>query len=134
MSRGAASAVFVESDRRATAAIAKNLAQTRLTGTIHTLDVFTYLDRLAAPATFDVIFADPPYARKSGERDFTPELLRSGSLRFALKPDGIFILEHLPLDTLALGAEWVLIRDKRYGATAVAFLRTVESGTVAEKP
>ena len=50
-------------------------------------------------------------------------MLRSESLRRALKPDGIFILEHLPHASLDIGPEWELIRDKRYGATAVAFLR-----------
>lgn len=123
LSRGAASAVFVDSDRRASATIEKNLAHTRLTGTIQTIDIFHYLDRLAGAATFDVIIADPPYAKKPGERDFAPELLRSESLRRALKPGGIFVLEHLPHATLDPGPEWELIRDKRYGATAVAFLR-----------
>ena len=123
LSRGAASAVFVESDRRACAAIEKNLAHTRLRGTIHTLDIFSYLDRLAGPSSFDAIFADPPYAKKPGERDFAPELLRSESLRRALKPGGAFVLEYLPGATLPLDNDWELIRDKRYGATAVAFLR-----------
>ena len=53
LSRGAAASVFVESDRRATATIEKNLAHTKLTGTIHTLDIFSYLDRLAGEASFD---------------------------------------------------------------------------------
>ena len=123
LSRGAASAVFVENDRRAIAAIEKNLAHTRLTGAIHALDIFRYLDRLAAPASFDAIFADPPYAKAPGERDFAPELLRSESLRRALKPGGLFILEHLPGDSLLVGEDWKLLRDKRYGATAVALLQ-----------
>ena len=123
LSRGAAGAVFVENDRRAIVAIEKNLAHTRLRGSVHTLDIFAYLDRLAAPGAFGVIFADPPYAKAPGERDFAPELLRSDSLRRALKPDGIFILEYLPGAKLPLENDWELIRDKRYGATAVAVLR-----------
>ena len=123
LSRGAAAAVFVENDRRATAVIEKNLAHTRLTGTIHTLDIFSYLDRLAGAAAFDAILADPPYAKQPGERDFAPELLRSESLRRALKPGGLFILEHLPHAALDLAPAWELVRAKRYGATAVAFLR-----------
>ena len=125
LSRGAASATFVENDRLAVAAIGNNLACTRLTGTVHALDIFSYLDRLAAPASLDAIFADPPYAKQPGERDFTAELLRCESLRRALKPAGLFILEHLPAATLPLGGEWELVRDKRYGATAVAFLRVL---------
>ncbi len=123
LSRGATQATFVESDRRAVASIEKNLTYTRLTGTVHPLDIFSYLDRLAARASFDLIFADPPYAKAPGDRDFTPELLRSESLRAALRPDGIFILEHLPGAKLPLGTEWECTRQKRYGATEVAFLR-----------
>jgi 16S rRNA (guanine966-N2)-methyltransferase len=123
LSRGADSVVFAENDPRAVAVIEKNLAHTRLAGAIHALDVFSYLDRLAAAETFDIIFADPPYAKAPGERDFAPELLSNSNLQHALKPDGIFVLEHLPNTALPLGAAWDAIRDKRYGATAVAFLR-----------
>lgn len=122
LSRGAASATFVDNDRRAIVTVEKNLQRTRLTGTVHALDIFSYLDRLAPTAAFDVIFADPPYAKAPGERDFTPELLASESLHRALKPDGLFILEHLPGDRLSLGTTWRCSRQKRYGGTEVAFL------------
>ena len=88
-------------------------------------DVFSYLDRLAGPQSFDIILADPPYAKYPGERDFDPELLTNAGLRNSLKPDGIFVLEHLPNKDLPTYAEWDCFRDKRYGATAVAFLRPV---------
>ena len=127
LSRGAARATFVEKDRRAIEIIGKNLARTKLAGPVHALDIFSYLDRLTDAAQFDIIFADPPYAKQPGERDFAPELLASESLRRALKPDGIFVLEHLPHAKLPLGTAWESIRSKRYGATAVAFLRTTKS-------
>lgn len=123
LSRGAASAVFIESDRRAVAAIERNLEKTKLTGDIRALDVFHYLDRAALPGSFDVILADPPYAKAPGERDFTPELVGSEPLRLALAPGGIFVLEHLPGAKLALRDRWECVRQKRYGATEVAFLR-----------
>ena len=123
LSRGAAHVTFVESDPVAVKSIEQNLAKTRLRGEVHELDIFSYLDRRAAPVTFDLIIADPPYAKQPGERDFAPELLASQSLREKLAPGGLFILEHLPGATLALGDVWECTRDKRYGATAVAFLR-----------
>ncbi|HEV7405581.1 MAG TPA: 16S rRNA (guanine(966)-N(2))-methyltransferase RsmD [Chthoniobacteraceae bacterium] len=133
LSRGAASAVFVEKDFRAAEVIRKNLEKTRLPGgEVHQMDIFAYLDRVA-PSTgsgpgagegeFRVIFADPPYAKQAGERDFTPELLNSESLRRALAPDGFFVLEHLPGQELPLGESWDCTRQKRYGATEVAYLR-----------
>jgi 16S rRNA (guanine966-N2)-methyltransferase len=123
LSRGAASAVFVEKDFRAAEVIRKNLEKTRLVGgDVHQMDIFAYLDRLAGAGEFRVIFADPPYAKQPGERDFTPELLSSESLRRALAPDGFFVLEHLPGQQLPLGEHWRCTRQKRYGATEVAYL------------
>src|SRR5262245_32255678 len=66
LSRGAASVTFVENDRRAVAAIERNLEKTRLHGTVQSADVFRFLDRFAAPASFDLILADPPYSKSSG--------------------------------------------------------------------
>lgn len=123
LSRGAAGATFVESERRAVQAIEKNLALTRLSGTVHGMDVFRYLDRFASLASYEIIIADPPYAKAPGERDFTPELLGSETLRQALAPGGIFVLEHLPGAKLPLRSIWECFRQKRYGATEVAFLR-----------
>jgi 16S rRNA (guanine966-N2)-methyltransferase len=127
LSRGAAAVTFVESDRRAVAAIERNLEKTRLSGEVQAMDVFRYLDRFAGHGSFDVILADPPYAKAAGERDFTPELLGSESLRVALAPQGVFILEHLPGAKLPLRDVWECLRQKRYGATEVAFLRLVKA-------
>jgi 16S rRNA (guanine966-N2)-methyltransferase len=123
LSRGAKSAVFVESHGPTVEVLRRNLQKTHLVGEVHTMDVFSYLDRIAPAAGFDVVFADPPYAKAPGERDFTSELLGSASLRRSLAPDGIFVLEHLPNVDLPVRQEWECIRDKRYGATAVAFFR-----------
>ncbi len=130
LSRGARHVVMVESERLAVETIRKNLQKTRLTGGVHEMDVFSYLDRLAAPGSFDIIIADPPYAKREGERDFTNELLASENLRAALAPGGIFVLEHRPGAKLPLKDRWTLLRQKRYGATELALLR-VASGTNA---
>ena len=73
-----------------------------------------------AEAAFD---APPEWLKKRLERDFTPELLGSEALRKALAPHGIFVLEHLPGAKLPLRNGWECFRQKRYGATEVAFLR-----------
>lgn len=135
LSRGAASVIFVESDRRAVAAIEKNLEKTHLAGpaaTVQQMDVFRFLDRreggAEASGTYEIILADPPYAKAEGERDFTPELLCAPMLRRALAPGGIFVLEHLPGAKLKLNGAWECFRQKRYGATEVALLRAVPTG------
>jgi 16S rRNA (guanine966-N2)-methyltransferase len=130
LSRGAAHAVFVENDRRGAETIQRNLDHTALapkSAGVHPMDVFSYLDRFATPEAFDLIFADPPYRKQPGERDFTPELLASDSLHRALAADGIFILEHLPNAELDLKNRWECIRQKKYGATAVALLRKLDA-------
>ncbi len=126
LSRGAASATLVEKEPRALKSIERNLQAARLTAKVIESDVFSYLDRLAPPAGFELIFADPPYAKRPGERDFTPELLASESLARALAPAGLFILEHLPGAKLPLAPRWECFRQRRYGATEVAFLRLAE--------
>jgi len=128
LSRGAKEAVFVEKEARAADVIRRNLEKTHLIGgVIQVMDVFSYLDRLAPKAAFDFIFADPPYAKKPGERDFTPELMASPALGDALAPGGFFILEKIPGQPIPLGARWELMRERRYGATEVAWLRIRET-------
>jgi len=124
LSRGAASAVMVEKDRLAVETIHANVAKTRLTGaTVHQLDIFSYLHRLEGEARFDFIVADPPYAKRKGERDFGIELLADGAVTRALAPGGWFILEKLPGAELPAVAGLELLRERRYGATEVAWFR-----------
>ncbi len=132
LSRGAESCIFVESDRHACEAIRGNLAKTRLGGgEVVCADALGWLDRTVSSRTFHVILADPPYAKKPGDHDFAAMLLASASLRRALKPGGLFILEHLPGAPLAPGDAWECVRDKRYGSTAVAFLRPLTDAPLA---
>jgi 16S rRNA (guanine966-N2)-methyltransferase len=131
LSRGAASVTFVELDRRNLEIVRRNLEKTRLAGEMIAADVFRYLDRLAPAGAFDLIIADPPYAKAPGERDFARELLASTSLLRTLAPGGIFVLEHLPTVPLPPHPRWECFRDKRYGATAVAFLRAASGESPA---
>jgi len=124
LSRGAAGATLVEKDALAVEAIHFNLAKTRLQGAIvQTLDIFSFLHKLAIPGGYDFILADPPYAKQKGERDFGVELLSDSAVAQALAPGGWFILEKLPGSPLPKGTDWELIRARRYGATEVAYFR-----------
>jgi 16S rRNA (guanine966-N2)-methyltransferase len=64
LSRGAASATFVESDLQAAAAIRRNADKLGASDRIHLIAI----SALALPRSdpFDLIFADPPYAPESG--------------------------------------------------------------------
>ena len=122
LSRGAASATFVEKERVAVEAIRANLAKTRLgdKAQIHALDIFSYLHRHTVE--YDFVFADPPYPKSKGERDFGAELIGDPLLPRALAPGGLFILEKPPGAPVS-GPGWELLRERRYGATEVAYFR-----------
>lgn len=64
LSRGAASAVFVEQRRDAAALVRENLKLTQLDGQAKVIcgDAMAYL--ASAKEKFDIIFVDPPYAAK----------------------------------------------------------------------
>ena len=60
LSRGAASAVFVERGREALDALRRNVARLGLGGEVRREDVEGYLDRCRT--RFDLVFVDPPYS------------------------------------------------------------------------
>jgi 16S rRNA (guanine966-N2)-methyltransferase len=85
LSRGAASAVFVDSDRDACRTIERNLEKLRLTGA-----AVLCRDALQALAleqrTYDLVLCDPPYDYADRER-LTRYLAR------VLAPDGVLVYE-----------------------------------------
>lgn len=116
LSRGAASAVFVDNDTDAcranlTAAGYADVGRTRKT------PVERYLRRTAASdGPFDLVFADPPYARGLG-RDALD--LVAG----AVAPDARVIWEsRWRSDPLEVPSGWVVHDDRRYGDTRVSTL------------
>jgi 16S rRNA (guanine966-N2)-methyltransferase len=85
LSRGAATATFVESDRDACRTIDRNLEKLRLTGaTVLQRDVFQVL--AAERRAYDLILCDPPYGFDQDAR-IAPYLAR------ALAPDGLVVYE-----------------------------------------
>ncbi len=111
LSRGAASATFVDADHAAVSAIKANLAATGLAGTVVQADAGRYLEGVAR--TFQLALVDPPYAFTDWPR----------------------LLERLPADVVALesGAEvdpgpgWETLRSRRYGDTVVTLARRAAS-------
>ena len=124
LSRGAASAIFVEDDRQSAEAIEKNLAKTKLKGRVRHQDVFDFLYRPLNAETFHVIFADPPYEKIKRGESSAEKLLNNETLPQFLEPGGIFVLEKRPAERLAEMNLWKTIRHKKYGATEVLFLTT----------
>jgi 16S rRNA (guanine966-N2)-methyltransferase len=122
LSRGAALAIFVEDDRESAEMIDQNLAKTRLKGRVRHQDVFDFLRQAPDAERFRIIFADPPYEKAHRDESHTETLLNNESLPQLLEPNGIFVLEKKPADTLSETKLWRVLRQKTYGATEVLFL------------
>jgi len=121
LSRGAASATFVEQDREAVQCIRDNLAHCHLQGDVRQGDVSTFL---ATPGAlkFDLIFADPPYTKERGLLDHDPLLAR---LIGYISPTGHFVWEHYAQQQLEDAGDWEVVRQKSYGETGLTFLRLI---------
>jgi 16S rRNA (guanine966-N2)-methyltransferase len=122
LSRGAASAIFVEDDRQSAEAIKKNLAKTKLKGRVRQQDVFDFLRQRSNAEKFQIIFADPPYEKAHRGESPTATLLNNESLPQLLEPNGIFVLEKRPDETVSEMKLWRVIRQKTYGATEILFM------------
>lgn len=116
LSRGAASAVFVERDAETYKALKQVLA---------TLDIedradILYADATAlppAPRALDLVFLDPPYAANL----MTPALA-SLAARAWLKPSALIVAEsEAPFD---LPPGFTLIDSRSYGRATISYLRS----------
>jgi len=108
LSRGAATADFVEVAPASLAALRRNIGALGLEGraTLHRGDALRYAARLA-PASYDIALADPPYTRDDAAR--LVALFRQAP--FAR----ILAVEH-PARTALAGDE-----TRRYGDVAITF-------------
>ncbi len=122
LSRGAASAVFVEDDRQTADIIDQNLANTKLKGRVRNQDVFDFLRQASNADKFRIIFADPPYEKAEHGERHTEKLLKNEMLAQLLETGGIFVLEKRPGEALPEMQFWRVVRQKAYGATEVLFL------------
>jgi pantetheine-phosphate adenylyltransferase len=117
LSRGAASAVFVDQATASLAALRRNLADLGLRERARVVrgDVVRALRRLARErARFDLVFADPPYA--SGE---SARLLVEPSLREILAPAGTLVLECGRRHDLPTPEGFAVVEERHYGDTRV---------------
>ena len=117
LSRGAASAVFVESDPRALATLRANLESTKLAdqAEVMAVEVDVALAALRRSGqTFDLAVADPPYAF-DGWRDLLPEI-----------PAPLVVIESDRAVAVAEG--WEIRRCKRYGGTVVTLVSAASVG------
>ena len=116
LSRGAARACFVESDRRAAAVLRRNVARVGLGGTVLGGAAAAVLAR-PAEAAFDVVLLDPPYAVTDAE---VAGWLRCAAAGGWLAEDAVVVVER-PRSAGAFGWPEPLraVRERRYGDTVL---------------
>jgi len=124
LSRGAASAIFVESNRASAEAIERNLATAKSEGKVRMQDVFEFLKHVNQQ--FDIVFADPPYERTASGQSFTDLVLNNEIIPRVLADDGVFVLEKRPQEKLPTHPNWNVRRARKYGATEVLFLEKLK--------
>ena len=121
LSRGAASALFVDVNPRCAACVRENLRRAKLDGSVQVMDALKFVQLYAEPGGYELIFADPPYGNSAVDRDFGNELLRLPALAHALVKNGMFVLERLAGTIEPETNTLSLVRLRRYGETEIAY-------------
>lgn len=118
LSRGAASAAWVEGDRgvhRITVRNVTEIAGPRHAPSVACADVPRWIRSAGRSASYDIVFADPPYAdaRENGLAELASALVDAGTIA----PEGLLIVEtpvEAPVPALP---GWAILRDRAYGKT-----------------
>jgi 16S rRNA (guanine966-N2)-methyltransferase len=120
LSRGAASAVFVDLNPRSVQCVRDNLRKAKFEASVQTMDAMKFMELYASDG-FDLIFADPPYAKYESDRDFATELLHMPQTATALNPGGTLIMERASRRDEPEGTVLSLLRARRYGKSEIAY-------------
>jgi 16S rRNA (guanine966-N2)-methyltransferase len=122
LSRGAARAVLVDSDRAAVAAITANLEATDLSGraTVVGRAAGSFVTAGAAGGPFDLVLLDPPYDTPSAEVGaLLDALARAGAV---IRGGSVVVERAATGEVVPLPTGWDVRRERSYGDTLVTIL------------
>ena len=124
LSRGAASAQFVEQNPRAASALEQQLKRLKPqpAARVAKEDALRWLKRVGEDSV-DLVFADPPYEWK--QRPWLDPVCETLLARKALSEDGLLIFERASRDRTEIPPDWELLREKEYGDSCLLFLSPV---------
>lgn len=123
LSRGSESCVFVDASRECTDTVRLNLRSLRLHGgKVVQADVINFLKKVSL-SQYDVIFADPPYWKNVGDRDFVSEMFESENFIDILSDDGMLVIEVDERAEVNAGDDWELIDRRKYGGCSILFFQ-----------
>lgn len=118
LSRGAASAVFVEQDRPTCRVIEANLERAKLEGGRVVSQTIERFLRGGGVGEFDLVFADPPYDSEHRE-----QLLASPDLLERIREGGVLAIDAPADDSPPESEAWELVDNRRYSANAIWLLQ-----------
>lgn len=129
LSRGAASAFFVDHDKRCLQVIEENVKRLKLEAKAKwsfgdVLQDLSWVAYRSGTPAFDLIYLGPPY-RDAEDRMLsysTPSLQRVAEANL-LAPDGWILLQRFKKEKAELPAGYERFRQERYGDTEVEFIR-----------
>lgn len=116
MSRGFEKSIFIEKNPSTARLIEGNLRKLKISSKPVVADAIRFLEN--TNEHFDVIFADPPYAKE----ELFHEVLRIVSSRRLLTEDGLLIVEKPVALKLYAEDRYEVLKDKTYGTTGLVFL------------
>ena len=118
LSRGAKKVIFVENSRNAVKFLSANLESIGAAQDAQVVqgDVFHFLK--SAYRSYDVVFADPPYALESLAA--LPNTIFASNV---VDDNGYLIIEHPTHFAFQPGSEWESAVEKTYGRTTVSFFQ-----------
>jgi 16S rRNA (guanine(966)-N(2))-methyltransferase RsmD len=124
VSRGAATALFVDNNKQAIQVLEANVAKARFEDrcVVRLADFSEVGKKVARGSQFDLVFADPPYLQGFPQRAI--DHLRDADL---VMPEGLLCLEMERREaavTNPVGFE--LVRDKKYGDTIIWIMRRAD--------
>lgn len=120
LSRGAARAVFLDTDRRCVEVIRKNLVKLRFAERAEVLHADAFR---AAPALgpADVVFVDPPYDYYSDRAEDMRKLVETLLASVVAAPEGRVVVEHRRNEGPGEVGGGRVVDERSYGGTAVTF-------------
>ena len=123
LSRGAESCVFVDENRECTNTVKLNLRTLRLNGgKVVQADVMKFIKKVSL-SQYDVIFADPPYWKNTGDRDFVAEMFAAENFADLLSDDGMLVIEVDERAEVTPSDDWDLIDRRKYGGCSILFFQ-----------
>lgn len=128
LSRGAASATFVEASPRHLEVLRRNVAALGVSNRAETIrgDAYRYVASYAGRG-FHIAFADPPYAL--GEEKGYGSFLATLAGRGVVLPGGLFVAEMTSVQRTEVVPGWELVRDRTYGKSRLCVWRRTDGSS-----